>query len=75
MIVFVFETEGADYSVDVYRSDVDESTTNAEDSKPSHVPLYLLPDSLRCFKPAVLSWDPYFAGDKSTQILRHFQPV
>ena len=59
----------------VYSRDTDELTVRSEDSKQVHVPLYLLPDYLKPSKRVIESWDPYAAGDISTQILRDFQPT
>jgi len=42
--------------------------SNREDAH--HIPIYLLSASLKPAKPLIASWDHYYAGDKSTQILR-----
>jgi len=60
----------------VYIREAGEVTEKSELNKSRvHVPLYLLPDSLRPVKPVIASWDPYSAGDKSTKILQNFQQV
>ena len=53
----------------------DELALKSEDCKPVHLPLYILPDCMKGAKPLIASWNPYSAGDISTQILRDFHPV
>lgn len=45
-------------------------------SQSGHMPLYLRPDCMKDIgRPIIASWDPYSAGDISTEILHHFHTV